>query len=586
MIYNNVVTGEEFYNLLQKDPPFLIQYMLEIAQASRECPDDALIIPFNFIPKEPPSNLLLRQFGHLFTSVNSYDKEIVGFCRTRALPSWETVLETINDWAPQIKKLSFDNYVAAGSFPILACRTFYDILRVPSDIDFYPYYNRNDLINHNVQDTIIVPYKKFLSDVEESCESDMIITTRNENCTTIETTKNDVSRFQMIHRAHPSAKSVIVGFDQMACKAFFDGKMIYFTIDAALCLYFGINPVDWRRESPNHLARTEKYISYGYAPIYPGLSFELGVDLVNGRIMGKQDYYRLPNIMLYITELSEHDFIGQIYDVSLDSYDEPPNKEIDQSDYEDDMLSVEILGIWYRAISMMINGKQNPFTVFSNLPTNIINKSQLPDIRKVIEKLAGGSRSHFYLGDARTRDINRKLISLTCKSETFGLKSVKAKCMSLDDVQEFVKLQQQYREIIEERIIKLEAMVTNQHRKLATEITFKISNPGAQFTSSFRPIRREKPEDYWGPAYKPFDYTKFQRIKFTILCIRRFSSHLIKSFDISLIKLLFKYLYIAHFIDLAINSDNLIASKRISETFIMHSIKGISSRFPWHDSEP
>jgi hypothetical protein len=140
--------------------------------------------------------------------------------------------------------------------------------------------------------------------------------------------------------------------------------------------------------------------------------------------------------------------------------------------------------------------------------------------------------------------------------------------------------------LLKKELLNLEAMVTSQHRKLATEITFKISNPGAQFTSSFRPIRREKPEDYWGPAYKPFDYTKFQRIKFTILCIRRFSSHLIKSFDISLIKLLFKYLYIAHFIDLAINSDNLIASKRISETFIMHSIKGISSRFPWHDSEP
>ena len=87
----------------------------------------------------------------------------------------------------------------------------------------------------------------------------MDLTVRNVHCTSIFI--EDVSKIQIIHRAYKTPSEVVTGFDLMCCKAFFDGEDVYLTVDAAICIYFGINPVDWRRESPSHMQRILKYYS-------------------------------------------------------------------------------------------------------------------------------------------------------------------------------------------------------------------------------------------------------------------------------------------------------------------------------------
>lgn len=624
MAYHNVMKANDFNNLIQKDPQFLIQYMLEIAQASRECPDSALIIPYTSILRNPPANVYISGFGHLF-GTNITDG---GLCRQEPLPSWWTVLEKIQTWAPEMNELSFEGYVCAGSYPVLACQ-WEKGKKWPGDADFYPFYDPSNLVGGDVHNSVMQSYQRFLKDLEDYMGDNKeykATIKRNENCTTIcreHGFKGNISELQIVHRAHTSPRSVVVGFDQMACKAFFDGEMIYFTIDAALCLFFGINPVDWRRESPNHLRRTSKYAYYGYVPIFPGLPFSLGKELkiscekafdnsnIDNDARDNYTYgYSLPGETILRAEKAhikekrtgkksifsnDHHFRLKLFS----NYEYPQEDKEQKNDYDDD--TTDILMIWYYAVSRLIVQKPVVFTVFSNRPTEILTKPSLPNIRTIIEKVAGGPKANFYFGNIRTREISIELSKLSVrKSNWTGFSGRSVKCLSFENLERYTALQQEYHKLIEARIVELEEMITPEHKKLLEGVTFKISNPGAQFTSSFKPINRVKPQDYWGPAYVPFDHTQFQRMKFTLLLIRRFRDHPIRILDLSAIKLLFRHLYVAHFTHWAASLDKVVkeypGDKILSRIIKLEDIGNnekyiktfdiIHQRLPWNDKPP
>lgn len=619
MAYHNVMKADDFNNLIQKDPQFLIQYMLEIAQASRECPDSALIIPYTSILSSPPANVYIRNFGHLFCT----DVADGALCRQDPLPAWSVVLERIQTWAPEMNELSFEGYVCAGSYPVLACQ-WGKGKKWPGDADFYPFYDSSNLIGGDVHNSVLPSYKRFLKDFENYMTNDDTVTVsvrRNENCTTIckedGWSSSNVRQLQMVHRAHTSPRSVVVGFDQMACKAFFDGEMIYFTIDAALCLFFGINPVDWRRESPNHLHRTAKYAHYGYVPIFPGLSFSLGMELRVSCEKGidntssyddREDYYygySLPGETILKAEKVHSkktkgegkDLWSKEHHFRLKLFWEGNNNNEIKNDYDSDDTT-DILMIWYHAVSKLIVQKPITFTVFSNKPTEILSNPSLPNIRTVIEKVAGGPKTNFYFGNNRTREISLKLSKMSVrKSNWTGFSGRSVKCLSSSKLEAFTTLQKEYRQLVEDRIVELERMVTSEHKKLLEGVTFKISNPGAQFTSSFKPINRVKPRDYWGPAYVPFDHTQFQRMKFTLLLIRRFTDHPIRILDLSAMKLLFRHLYVAHFTHWAASPHKVVkeypGDKILSRIIKLEDIGDnekyiknfdtIQQRLPWFD---
>ena len=184
-----------------------------------------------------------------------------------------------------------------------------------------------------MQDAILIRYINFLAEMDAISIStygnklghmlpicDSIFTKRSTNCTTITmeldsafgASSYTLRDYQFIHRAYSSPTSVVVGFDLLGCKAFYDGKMVYFTLDAALCLYFGINPVDWRRESASHTHRIRKYHEYGYNPIFPALSLDLAKELND-----RTGYY-LPKCQLFKATNQYETIVVQFNGVALE----------------------------------------------------------------------------------------------------------------------------------------------------------------------------------------------------------------------------------------------------------------------------
>lgn len=554
MSYDNLMLAEEFASLVKRDPKEILRYMMEIAQASREFPDKALIIPYNFIPREAPQNVYLRDFGRLFSGVHVE-------CRLEELPPVEEVFNRLNEWF-NIEGFTFDGYVLAGSAAVLACSSNNHC--EPSDGDFYPYYDSKNLLKNSVRETILVSYRKFLEDVEQANNEEEITTFRNKNCTTvvIEYRKS----MQIIHRAHTSARSTIVGFDQMACKAFFDGEMVYFTIDAALCLYFGINPVDWRRESPSHMARVLKYQRYEFVPIFPHLSF----DFVTNTMKDKETY-NLPSADSTNLQIRTH---GTRDDKILYVDFSTPYKTT-ESDYdgEHEIEDIGRLGLWYHATCMLIKQKFDLFPVFSDKPTEILDNAYFVPLEKVLNKVAAGRKCVFYFGDERTIQISNQIADSLVKVNGRS-KQIRIVPLNKKTIDRVLELQNEYVKIVKERKEELEASIPDSCHALLTNIEFNISNPGAQFTASFKPIRRETPQDYWGPKCVEFECNTFYKIKFTLLCIRhRLKNSYFGLFGKDLMLLLFSHIYRTHFKHEALVKDNFVPIVRENN----------KSKFPWHD---
>lgn len=277
------VTAKQFEEIISRPAPEILQFMLSVSQKSRNDPTNAYIIKHSHISKEKPKYTPV-DFGSLYAS----DEVITG--RSRAPSS--TSITTLKSWIYGLGKMSFNGYVLAGSAPLLACFSDNYEDRKPNDADFYPFSTRS--VAEEVQEDVFKSYKTWLSDVETSIEDCIeakklsnleYATNRTDTSTTVAFSKSNPNNrpshqnlpsYQMIHRGHrTNARSVVVGFDQMPCKVLYYKGSIYFTLDAALCYYFMINPVDWKRESPSHGHRIMKYAKYGFVPIFPGLEMDL-----------------------------------------------------------------------------------------------------------------------------------------------------------------------------------------------------------------------------------------------------------------------------------------------------------------------
>lgn len=588
----NCYSKDDFANLVQRDPKDILNLMLEIAESSRQHPDTAYLVPFSSIPTEPPI-VEMKDFGWLYAGDAS--------CRTRYLPSFDVVTDRIERLMPFQDCLTWNGYVAAGSFAALACQPLDEIdvnrmLNKPGDVNFYPYCSRLDRGEMSVEEAAMLGYKQFLEDITEGIDrqydDQMIwgaITKRNANCTTVvievshqqPNYDDEITQYQMIHRAHTSATSVIVGFDQMACKAFYDGTMAYFTLDAALCLYFGINPVDWRRESPSHMRRVHKYHTYDYKPIFPGLSLDLVKQLSATPHIG----YYLPGCLLVHRYNGSHqspkskELLSEIY-ISFESHDVdcyfrfllnpnsvgvydrdraefvrdnylnleqmptiPFSAEAKESDYSSETTAY--MAQCYHALSMTIREKYNLFSLYNDeAPHLIIDHGRGVNVRDTLMKTIVGSSSEFYFGTSRVRELQREMSSLVVMNHS---RSIGVKMLSKQNLARLAQMQEELQAIFEARVKELEALVNPQVAKLQQGVKFITSNPGGQFTASFKPITRSRPEDYWGRHYVKTDSSRLRQLKMTLLCIRKFGSPILKQLDKHIMRLIFDQLDMAYF---------------------------------------
>ena len=592
----NCFPAADFANLVKGHPKDILNLMLEIAESSRQHPDTAYVVPFSSIPTEPPpEHIKMKDFGWLYAGHQE--------CRNIDLPKMDTVRERIADLMPFSDDLSWQGYVAAGSFAVLACQASEDRAGIdpnckPGDVDFYPYCSHKDREDLSIQEAAMMSYRQFLDDMTDAVSIfSSTITRRNANCTTIVVepnymhppSPNALIQYQMIHRAHTSATSVIVGFDQMACKAFYDGDMVYFTLDAALCLYFGINPVDWRRESPSHMRRVLKYQQYGYGPIFPGLS----LDLLTALGKSNDKAYYLPGCLLMHRYYSVQSYAKKSIDfgserderhseiyLEFESYDvdcyvkylsEPQNlgqhqmeramvvknnylnleqmpavpfsKEAKESDYSAE--TTVYMAQCYHVLALTIREKYNLFSLYNDeAPNLIIDEGQGIDVRHTLEKTITGSSSDFYFGTDRVRKLQKKMTKLILTNHSH---SISVRMVSRKQLEQLANLQQELREIFDARVKELEALVEPQVKKLQAGIEFITSNPGGQFTASFKPIIRKRPQDYWGVSYVPVEASRLRKLKLTLLCIRKYHSAAMKLLDSNIMKLIFEQLDMAYF---------------------------------------
>lgn len=554
---HNVVSNDSFVNILEKPPKEILRLMLQVAQASRNDPANAYIVPFGNIPKEVPT-ISVQAFGWLFAGE--------GKCRSKPLPSDGTPAAILAEYIPFIDELSFDGYVLAGSSVMAACMptsTQFD----PSDADFYPHYDPANLTGAiDAEALTMESYIRFLQDFTNVSHTENHkylqrgYTFRNERCTTIALSEEYVPghpkpdgcllSYQIIHRAHSSPRGVVVGFDQIACKAFSDGKDVYLTLDAALALYFGINPVDWRRESPSHMHRVDKYNHYGFTAIFPGLPFSMISGL---KIDNEYDspFYFLPGckLMTYKTFGREYGKrVAKDYHVRIGfgsfrdgrhMINTPPAKEGFDDDSESDysLENTEYMAMCYRVVSLLVKGKTELICVFTNEdPVDIIADYKSVNVRTVLDKVMAYDRSEFYFGSSRVADLLGELGGFSVSH----CEQPRMKRLNVGQLKRFNEVQNEVNDLFNARATELEALLDPVNERLA-EVKFITCNPGRQFTASFNPIERQKPEDYWGSSYQHFEIRIAYDQKWTLLYLRRWCPTVpFYLCDINIMKIIFR----------------------------------------------
>lgn len=632
----NIMPQEAFRGLTLKDPKFILSYMLDVSEANRRNPNRALLVPVSFIPKEAPVDRVVKDFGKLFTGS--------GRCRAFSLPADQAILRNMGNFLPSsqlpdskaIRELSFDGYVCAGSAVVLACSqtdppNFMPRSMTPKDADLFIHYDPSEKTDRSIEDRCLEIYRRLLNEMTDIVkialgkvvhpdpnDSDYrqdyqyTITRRSEYCTTIMCAEFNVEETQIIQRAYTSATATVVGFDQMCCRGFFDGKMIYFTIEAALCLYFGINPVDWRCESPSHLDRVIKYEKYGFTPIFPGLPFNLGIELSNKtsntgissvsyilpscyltrdpesssyryRPDGKDRYgknivFPIPLKLINKKRYGFHPtIINENNHPTLELY-RHPSKESDYDMGEESDYDKEQMASYYRALTMLIKAKFNFLPVFAYWPNEVLDKCHIPPIRMLLEKTYGGSFPEFYFGSGEIVRLESELSQL--RSKYRGHYRSKLKILNKAEKLQALELESRIEQLLDERCQELETEYNDHLKAMLDRVNFITSNPGMQFTSSFHPIRRATPQEFWGNWYEKSEPGSFYQVKFTILCIRRFRNSCWNQTPLDVVKLIFSYFYTSYFVDLASNSHNYLWGDN-QQTMIQPRLFCPHNLLPW-----
>jgi hypothetical protein len=564
------VSKYDFQQILNRPPEDILKLMLQVAQAHRMDPASAYIVEFDAIPKDPPK-IKLEDFKWLAANY-AYPN-----LREEKLPDSELVRTRMLGWLPIIDILSFNGYVIAGSFVVLACS--HRPGRFPTDIDFYPIYDPADISDKNnitAQDLVMQSYANFIQDMDDCFENHVpraskdklcMSVTRTEKCTTLRLSNADEDRFarsndpeqnwstcieqyQIIHRAHRSAPGVVVGFDLLCCKAYAQGKEIYFTLDAALCLYFGINPIDWRRESPSHIHRILKYANYGFVPIFPGLEpfpkKDIRYEFANG-VIRSTAYRNHPN--KDSPEQIRHE-VGAFTHWQLEERRElqkvkvratvqdpetglPLNEleflddNVDDADIDDmldagsDYGSNDLMAIYYSSLSQLVKGKSGAACVIATRPLDIISNFTSVPIHTLLYRLAGGPLSGFYFGDhgQRLRDICSE-IKILAFSEGGSAWRSRAKPLTKEQLANLVKLHEEMQDIIDTRTAEIGALADPIVKRLA-EVSFITVNPGSQYTATFNPIVRKHPRDYFGENYRDVEISIAMPLKRYLLWMRK-----------------------------------------------------------------
>ncbi len=550
--YNLVDTATFEALVNEKNGEQLITYMLELSESNRHNPRNALVIRHDQIPENAVMELGLsirvrHKFEHPWAHLSetksiSYQNQHGGNTCDR--------LKSIRF----IDALPFEGkYVLAGGSVIGAHTGILDSNNNEDalDFDFYPIYNVEYKMLAHAE--TVGSYREFLQDMEEinvPAINTVKSVIRGEHCTTIHSFGPSYGiKAQMVHRGHPSPVSVVASFDHMCCRGFYDGESVYFTLEAALCMYFRINPIDWRRESPTHLQRGLKYHHRGFRMIFPGLPFarlqeaNMTHSLNQSYCGGDRPYeYALIDRACALVCHDNNDESTWTLEFWKD-----PDADEEVSDYvEAEDPAPESFN--YGGLSAAITqNRPIPYLITDSCAAMLEGGQEL-DIRPILERVSrNGGLYYGDLADEMT-DIQKNMTYMLLKSGGTRRES-RMVILPADKLQELVEMQHRANEILDILTDRYDHLLGTQ-RKLLQGVVFEIDNPGKQFTGSFSPIVRNHPVKYFGPLYDDeYIYHNLYEIKKLFLLQVRFGNDPIwYALNKDILKMLFSYFYRAYFL--------------------------------------
>ena len=232
--------------------------------------------------------------------------------------------------------------------------------------------------------------------------------------------------------------------------------------------------------------------------------------------------------------------------VELCTYSKEVYTEADYDSYEVERKNaIDVVRMAYEYISLGGIINKHPFRVhlFSDLPIDIIDNPLRFNIRMTLEKACLGTKSEFYMGEQHRRisNIGREIFRMMVKYTYNGMK---INILTPNMNRKILSLQVEMQNLFEERLIYVKNLAGPIYAELEN-VTFRKSNPGAQYTGSFQPIFKNSPQEYFGPRCRNVRNESIYQIKLHILCGRKFrkGSCLFFWLPIEIIKIIFEMMY-------------------------------------------
>ena len=302
---------------------------------------------------------------------------------------------------------------------------------------------------------------------------------RNEYVTTI--TKNS-KKYQFIHRIYPKLDLVIGGFDLANCAVAYDGVELYTTPLACFSIVNRLEIINVSRRSTSYEYRLRKYYQrYGLRIVFPGTSLEAIIKR-DHFFSCKYSTYNLP----YISLQKKSDYQNNNNTVICLSSCRKPNGNGKQqeSDYEDNLSDAEWV-VGKGNCKMAIRGNLGAIHVYASSvgeafgeDCRVPGKNYLFDPQKLLRTF---------------QNADVKMIK-----SWFPKRAAKiAKAMADKDMEKLSIL------CVEISMVALKNLGKAKN-KLKT-VTWRINNPGTQWTSSINPIIKD-PRDWYGKEI----YTSFR----------------------------------------------------------------------------
>jgi len=513
-------------------PDYAIKMCLASAQYAKINPDRTPLVSYSMLaPLTQPS------------SRNLDLAKTVGFDRQICLPDGSKVPSVASaDYARETIKLKtslvdqFDGYVVAGG-AIIASVLDQDV----NDIDCFIHSKNN---NHK---TIL---REMLIHIQErGIEYETDFTSAFRNLYRTEIGILDECPIQIIHRAYTTAPSVIAGFDQLCCQAFYDGEEIYFSLAAAICLIFNINVVDDLRESRNMNARIHKYADkYFYRTVLVNLpAIILSMDaykhnailldrIINVRPYGYRQFKKI-----------EKSNAGKDSGCDFSDYGRTIDPEILEQNVD---LDDEEKMIYWTAMLSVLSGDNYESANFSyswnridEAKFNLVGILDHPTPPPIDDWLKECRFGHLKGPFRNLVSLKFQLNNLMKESRLDGIKG-RMDSSKLDKLSVAIDA---YNQRLNEFKNTVRANINKLKSKLI-EIPFLTVDPGRQYTSSFHPVVGRSPLEFWGPAYIPFDRSIGGESMLQLMLIKKFRPNeagALYWLDVNIMKMIHRHLLTA-----------------------------------------